>query len=284
MKSNLSALAKRGAAAAMALLLSGSAMAFPPAPHHTLYGMVRNQFGEPLNIFPADVYLETPGGFQLHAGVINNLEPGINYRLEVPMDSGSSSESNAYQPTALKPFFQFRLKVLIGQTVYLPIQMSGSFAQIGLPGQKTRLDLTLGVDSDGDGLPDEWEQSLISIYGGTLASIRPQDDADGDGISNLSEYLAGTYAFDPSDGFRLAVMSAPAGASDLEFLAIRGRTYSIQSSPNLQQWAPVNFGVLTGDVAGSLQANFQAADVRTLRVRVPYQPGATNRFFRALVQ
>jgi hypothetical protein len=261
-----------------------SISAFPPAPHHTLYGMVRNQFGDPINIFPSDVYLETPAGVQLQASLINGLEPGVNYRLEVPMDSGTSGETNAYQPTALKPFFQFRLKVLIGQTIYLPIEMAGSFAQIGLPGQKTRIDLTLGVDSDGDGLPDAWEQALIDIYGGTLASIRPGDDTDGDGISNLNEYLAGTYAFDPSDGFRLTVTSVEAGDSDLEFLAIRGRTYSIQASANLQQWTPVNFGILTGDVPGALQSTYPSTDLRMLKVRVPFQPDATNRFFRAMVQ
>jgi hypothetical protein len=246
--------------------------------------MVRNQFGDPLNIFPADVYLETPTGVTLHAGVIDNLEPGVNYRLDVPMDSGTSGEAEAYQPTALKPFFQFKLKVLIGQTIYLPIQMAGSFAQIGQPGQKTRIDLTLGVDSDGDGLPDAWEQALIAIYGGTLASIGPNDDSDGDGISNLNEYLAGTYAFDPADGFRLTLTSLIAGTSEMQFLAVRGRTYTIQASPNLQQWTPVNFSIVTGGVAGALQSTYAATDVRTLKVRVPFQAGATNRYFRAVVQ
>lgn len=285
MKFALRAHSKTAGAAILGILLfCGSVLAFPPAPHHTLYGMVRNQFGDPLNMFPADVFLETPTGVQLHAGVINNLEPGVNYRLEVPMDSGTSGETNAYQPTALKPFFHYRLKVLIGQTVYLPIQMSGTFAQIGLPGQKTRIDLTLGVDSDGDGLPDAWEQALLAIYGGTLASIRPEDDADGDGISNLNEYLAGTYAFDPEDGFRLTVTSMSADAWDMEFLALRGRTYGLQTSTNLMQWTAVNFNVLTGGVPGASLANYSSTDVRTLRVRVPFQAGATNLYFRALAQ
>jgi hypothetical protein len=100
----------------------------------------------------------------------------------------------------------------------------------------------------------------------------------------LQEYLAGTYAFDPSDGFRLTVTRINAGASDLQFLAIRGRTYSIQSSTNLQQWTAVTFGVVTGGTAGALQSSYAATDVRTLNVRVPFQAGATNRFFRALVQ
>jgi hypothetical protein len=272
------------AACLSVLLFSCAASAFPPAPHHTLFGMVRNQFGDPLNIFPANVFLETPSGIQLRAGLMDGLEPGANYRLEVPMDSGTSGDPNAYQPTALKPFFQFKLKVQIAQTTYVPIEMVGNFAQIGQPSQKTRIDLTLGVDSDGDGLPDAWEQALISIYGGTLGSINPNDDTDADGISNLNEYLAGTYAFDPNDGFRLALTSVTEGASRMEFLAIRGRTYTIQSSPNLQQWTPVNFSVVTGGVPGALQNDYPASDIRNLLIEVPFQTGTTNRYFRAMIQ
>ena len=265
-------------------MLAFPAPAFPPAPHHTLYGMVRNQFGDPISISPSDVYLETPAGTQLPCSLVNGLEPGVNYRLEVPMDSGTSGETNAYQPTALKPFFQFKLNVLIGQTIYLPIEMTGDFSKIGQPGQKTRIDLTLGVDSDGDGLPDAWEQALIAIYGGNLAGINPNDDTDGDGISNLNEYLAGTYAFDPTDGFQLNFTSLTAGASEMEFLAIRGRTYGIQASSNLQQWTPVDFNLVTGGVPGALRSTYSSTDVRRIRLQVPNQAGATNRYFRAVVQ
>ena len=265
------------------LILVATAVAFPPAPHHTLYGMVRNQYGEPIIAIPSDVFLETPSGTQLRCSVANDPEPGVNYRLEVPMDSGTAPD--LYKPTAMKPFFQFKLKVLIGPIAYVPIEMAGNFSQIGQPSLKTRIDLTLGVDSDGDGLPDAWEQALIDIYGGTLASINPNDDTDGDGIPNINEYLAGTYAFDPSDGFRLSLLGLNQGNSQLEFLAIRGRTYTIQSSRNLQQWTSVDFRIVTGGVAGALQNNYQATDVRLLQVEVPFQIGAeTNRYFRAIIQ
>jgi hypothetical protein len=163
--------------------------------------------------------------------------------------------------------------------------MVGNFSQIGQPSESTRIDLTLGVDSDGDGLPDAWEEALIAVLGGSLADINPNDDSDGDGINNMDEYLAGTYAFDPTDGFLLTLAGVNAGASALEFLAIRGRTYSIQASSNFTQWAPVSFRVVTGGTPGTLQANYQAVDVRLLRVEVPIQPGAeTNRYFKAVVQ
>jgi len=268
----------------LALLLSFEfcALGFPPAPHHTLYGLVRNQWGDPVTISPSDVFLETPSGVQLRTSMVTGLEPGVNYRLEVPMDSGTAPD--LYLPTALRPFFQYRLKVVIGQTTYLPIEMVGNFSQIGRPSEKTRLDLTLGVDSDGDGLPDAWEQQLIAIYGGTLASIRPGDDSDGDGISNLDEYLAGTYAFDPTDGFALAITGVNAGVSSLEFLALRGRNYTIQASPDFRVWNTVSFRLPSDAAQTPLRNNYQATDVRNLRVNVPSQPGVTNRYFRALVQ
>jgi len=273
------------AASLAVLLLGGVVLAYPPAPHHTLYGIVRNEVGDPINLASGDVYLETPSGVQLRSSVVSGLEPGVNYRLEVPMDSGTAADINAYMPTALKPFWQFKLKVQIGQLTYLPIEMVGNFAQIGQPSLKTRIDLTLGVDSDGDGLPDAWEQTLIDIYGGTLGGIGPGDDTDGDGIKNIDEYIAGTYAFDPEDGFKLSILSATNGHSQLEFLGIRGRSYTIQESPTMEQWTTSKFRFVTSGVPGPLQTSYRATDVRLLRVEVP--PSAivgTNRFFRALVQ
>jgi hypothetical protein len=51
------------------------------------------------------------------------------------------------------------------------------------------VNITVFADSDGDGIPDNWE----SIYG--LSTINPADavlDLDGDSTNNLFEFLAGT--------------------------------------------------------------------------------------------
>jgi hypothetical protein len=268
------------AASLLGLLLAADALAYPPAPDYTFYGMVRNEWGDPIDVSDAKVFVVSTNGVNAAAPVAASTLPGLNYRLIVPMDSARSPKIDFTSGGSLRQNQPFQLKVQIGTITYLPIEMVLS-RPIGDPAGTSRLDLTLGVDSDGDGLPDAWE-----IANG-LNPNDPNDangDADGDGISNRNEYLAGTYAFDPNDGFRLSLVEVNAGRSQLEFLAISGRTYTIQASPNLQQWTPVSFSVVTGGVPGALQNNYPATDIRNLRIEVPFQTGTTNNFFRAMIQ
>lgn len=263
-------------------LLAGVAAAYPPAPHHVLFGQVRNQWGDPLDVSAASVFVIAGGREGVRAAVSPSRQPGVNYTLKVPMDS--LTRSDLYQPSALGRTQQFVLKVQIGNVTYLPLEMTTIAPVIGQPAQSTRIDLTLGVDSDGDGLPDAWEEAIIAMFGGTLASITPNGDADGDGLTNLQEYLAGTLPFDPADGFRLAVTQVDAAGTSLEFMAIRGRTYAIQYSTNLTHWLPTQFRQLNGQLVGSLQDNYLALDIRLLQVVVPPAGNTTNRFFRAVIQ
>jgi hypothetical protein len=262
------------------LLLVPAGLANPPAPDHTIYGTVRNEWGDPINVSGAPVLTLSNNGAGAAAPVAATTQPGINYRLTVPMDSARSLKADLTSGGSLRQNQPFQLKVQIGAITYLPIEMVLS-RPIGDPAGTSRLDLTLGVDSDGDGLPDAWE-----IANG-LNPNDPNDgnsDADGDGISNRDEYLAGTYAFDPNDGFRLSLINVDADRSQLEFLAIRGRTYTVQASLDFTSWHPVAFRVVTGGVPGTLQDNYSATDVRTLRIEVPASTGATNRYFKAVVQ
>jgi hypothetical protein len=49
-------------------------------------------------------------------------------------------------------------------------------------------------------------------------------------MSNRDEYVAGTLPFDPEDGFFLTLGQFDQDVSGLEFLAIRGRTYTLWMS------------------------------------------------------
>lgn len=266
------------------LALSGPRVeAFPPAPHHTLHGAVRNEWGEPLTVDHALVALETVTGVHLQTAIIPGLDAGSNYRLRVPMDAGLTADN--YRPTALRPQVSFRMKVVIDGVAWLPIEMRGDFAQLGEPARSTRLDLTLGEDADGDGLPDAWERALIAMLGGNLglADIHAGDDPDGDGLSNLDEYLAGTYAFDPKDGFQIDLIEADDGLTHIEFTALRGRTYLIEGSADLKQWQPVRFRLPDADPTAPTRDRYYAPAVRRMRMNV-LRNGEALRFFRLMVR
>jgi hypothetical protein len=260
-----------------------AARAFPPSPHHTLYGLVRDEQGEPLTGEDVVLVLETATGVQLRAPLRPGREPGVNYRLQVPMDAGLTPDN--YRPTALRPRVSFQMKVLIHGVAWLPLETRGNYARLGRPAESTRLDLTLGEDSDGDGLPDAWERALIAMLDGHpgLADIRPGDDSDGDGMSNLSEYLAGTYAFDPGDGFELKLLASDGEAARLQFTALRGHTYTIEGSEDLRQWRPVEFRLPDANPEDPPLSRYYAPDVRPLRVTVT-PADRTFRFFRLQVR
>lgn len=260
----------------LSILVSGTLSAFPPAPHHEIYGTVRDEQGTPLS-GGASVSLIGTSGEIVSGQVSPSIEPGVNYSLKVPMDAGTIVQ--LYQANAIHPATPFTAEVIIGGVTYLPIEVQGGFLAVGDPGGRTRLDLTLGVDSDGDGLPDAWEQGVISATAGLddLSDLDKDGDADSDGVSNYIEYLAGTYAFDRRAVFRLEMIEVADGMTHLRFLAVQGRTYSISASSDASHFERVPFSL---ESDGSDERELHSAD--SIRFQDVYLPSnlADKRFFR----
>ena len=268
--------------------------AFPPALHQEVFGMIRDERGNPLSRPGAEVVMEVGTAAVVKSAVATVPVNGANYRLVIPLDTGSTRDR--YHPSALFPAVPFRLRVKVGNVTYLPMEMTGTSALMTQAGAVARTDLTLGEDADGDGIPDAWERDLMAAMGWSksLADIRPGDDADGDGLSNLNEYLAGTYAFDPADGFTMAIRGTQDGGAGLEFTAVRGRTYTVQGSNDLNTWSALPFVLQTDAADASARQNFTVADGRTRLVRIWTRPAngapsgsgaeASHKFYKLLVQ
>ncbi len=266
-------------------LLGTSARAYPPAPHHTIYGLVRDDYGTPVLNPQAQVVLVSSTGAQVAGPLVPDLSPGVNFELDVPMDAGITPDT--YQPSALVTAAPFKMYVVVGQVTNLPIQMTGNFSHLGQPGQQTRIDLTMGFDANGDGIPDSWEQAFLAAIGSNLplSSLNANSILTPDGLTLLQQFLAGYFPFDPTDQFTVTLVDVNGGSPILQFTAITGRAYTLLGSPDLQQWYPLSFRIPAEGSAGPVHSYYPAPDIRTLQIQA-LQPdsGPPARFFRLMLQ
>ena len=265
---------------AIAALLPLAAQAFPPAPYHLIYGMVKDEYGTPLMSAQAKVVFVSSNGVAVATTVAPGLAIGVNFALEVPMDAGTAA--GLYKATAQKSGALFKLYVVVGGVTNTPIQMTGGYKVLGKPAAQTNLDLTLGEDTNGNGIPDAWEYAFLGALGLDIdfATLRAGTDYALDGRTLLQEYQLGNYPFDVADSFSVKMADFNGGAAVLEFSTMSGRSYTVLGSPDLKQWTGLSF-TIPSENTGGVHTYYAAPDIRTLQVQV-VQPGggATMRFFK----
>lgn len=140
--------------------------------------------------------------------------------------------------------FEFTATNLVwGANHFYRAWAENSFGASWAPASAAFTTLSAGADGDADGLADAWE---LSWFGSTNASAVA--DPDGDGASNLLEFIAGTSPTNPASNLRLA-SSLDQGSVRIGFQTLvaagpgyegKERHYAIESCPTLATgWQPV---------------------------------------------
>ena len=267
-------------------VLGGAGLrAYPPAPYYTLFGVVRDQVGATLRVDGAEIVLLRDGKEIGRTPIYPDLRVDSNYELKIRIDQGHTG-TRVYSTSALQPQGVYSLLVVInGQNLY-PIEVSGTL-RAGTGAERVRLDLNLGVDANRDGLPDAWQEWVLYQAGRRVGTpewdinlITKDGDFDGDGISNFLEYVAGTFAGDPSERLELRLTNKTPAAVSLEFYTITGKVYGIEESADLKTWQGIPFTVRSGSPPAILY-RAQAIGVTTAQVAAP---ATASRFYRLTVR
>ncbi|MEI7880789.1 MAG: thrombospondin type 3 repeat-containing protein [bacterium] len=89
------------------------------------------------------------------------------------------------------------------------------------------------LDSNGNGIPNMWEVR----YFGNITNITDQTDADGDGLKDKYEYLAGTDPTDTNSCLALRAANSRQGPV-IQWYSIAGATYDVYRATNLVAITP----------------------------------------------
>lgn len=237
------------------LLSAGLSFSATQRPSMIVHGVIRDSYG--LRLGPDAAMVSAYFGTNEVARTATKTQPaGANYRLDVnvvdPLTAG---------PQDLTPGATVAIRVRVG-AVLPPTIGTNTFTAQG-DGSSVNINLTIGVDSDQDGLPDDWERMVIANSGGAisdLSQVGPGRDLDGDGVPDDVEFLNGTFAFLPDDLLRIRALAVmPDGRLSFSFTSVDGAIYSVDSKPTLEtpEWTatpvsltetgPINLAEFTGN-------------------------------------
>ncbi|MGE4489523.1 MAG: sialate O-acetylesterase [Kiritimatiellales bacterium] len=126
------------------------------------------------------------------------------------------------------------------------------------------------ADSVGDGIADSW-RALYFGGDGTATNSRSSStaDPDGDGATNVQEYLAGTSPVDQESVFRINAVSFNKGAA-LSFLGVNGCRYRLDATDSLVSpvWQTVCYSILGDGMEKQIKIDTAESSVRFFRFHI----------------
>lgn len=261
--------------------------AYPPAPPTTTFGKVRGTFGYGISDGLTDLLLLADDREVSRTTISETGAFSENYRLTLPIDLNPAK--GVYRLAAVTPktsvIYSFAAEKNGKRIPISEVETVGSNDPL-TAGKVRKINFVLGADTDGDGLPDDWERFQAGLLGGfegnPLDLFSATGDYDGDGLSDVGEYIAGTFALIFEDGLNFEVTKVyESGRADLRFLAIGGKTYRIESTSDFKTWTPVVFSLPNDPV--STTSIFKSDDTNFQMVMAEPGPTGPKIFYRLQV-
>jgi len=185
---------------------------------------------------------------------------------------------------ALTAGVPYKLYVVVNSVTNLPIEMENTTLALAAPTVKTLVNLTVGADANGDGIPDTWETAFLASIGLNLAltNINPNAVYAKDGRTLLQEYALGNFPYN-SNAFNVTIVSLNAGSAVLAFTTTSGRTYTASASPDLQNWTPVSFTIPA--IGTQTNSSYYSSAAQPLQIQTVQPSNAPQmQFFRLSLQ
>ena len=256
---------------------SPSSIGNPPAIYDASFSVGATDSSDTIAGFSGRGPVTVDGSFRMKPDI---SAPGVGIRSSIP----GSAYASGWQGTSMAtPHVAGLVALLIsahpelrGQVDAIERIIEQTAVPLGSPVPNNtygwgRIDAVAAIglaDSDLDGMPDWWE-----IWRGFSRSNSADAalDADGDGLSNLKEYLAGTDPNDPTSVLRITA-TQPSGTNVFSlFKTVTGKTYCLERISDLlaPSWEPVASNLVgTGGLLQVCDPDGAYATQRFYRIRL----------------